>query len=166
MDTCRQRSRAKYWRHKGELKATLVFLYKQHADNMIEVTYHSFGPGATFEYLHKISPAIPILRGVQRHMESEFETLTRGACHGTPDEEADVARLTEQYMKSLIHVYTPGRQLWGGKNQVGDYVSEGAINLERLGTLDTWWSTHSFARATTEVWDNTTSAGSGSGSIF
>lgn len=73
-----------------------------------QVTYHSFGPGATFQYLHKISPAIPTLWAVQRHTEAEFETLTWGTHHGAPDKEVDVAMLTEQYVKSQIHVNTPG----------------------------------------------------------
>ncbi|KIJ11047.1 hypothetical protein PAXINDRAFT_157442 [Paxillus involutus ATCC 200175] len=30
----------------------------------IKVTYHSFGPGATFKYLHKVLPAIPTFRAL------------------------------------------------------------------------------------------------------
>jgi hypothetical protein len=43
------------------------------------------------EHMGKISPAIPALRKVQRHMEKQFKTVTRGARHGVPDKEKDVA---------------------------------------------------------------------------
>ena len=123
----------------------------------MQVTYHSFGPGATFEYLHKVSPAIPTLRALQRHMEHEFETLTHGAHHGIPDKEADIAKLMEQYVKSQVHVYTAGRQLKGNaKYHAQDYINKGAIDLERLGTFDNWWSSHAFARSRKEEWGDGT----------
>ncbi|KAJ7351619.1 hypothetical protein DFH08DRAFT_935182 [Mycena albidolilacea] len=34
-----------------------------------QVNYRSMGPGATMDYMGKVSPAIPALRKVQRHME-------------------------------------------------------------------------------------------------
>ncbi|KAJ6623816.1 hypothetical protein B0H10DRAFT_1678621, partial [Mycena sp. CBHHK59/15] len=45
------------------------------------VNYRSMGPGATMEYMGKVSPAIPALRKVQRHMEHQFKTTARGARH-------------------------------------------------------------------------------------
>ncbi|KAF9242900.1 hypothetical protein BU15DRAFT_60190 [Melanogaster broomeanus] len=59
----------------------------------IKVTYHSFGPGATWDYLHKVSPAIPTLCELQRHMEKEFGSASRGTRHGIPSKEVDVAHL-------------------------------------------------------------------------
>ncbi|KAF8834279.1 hypothetical protein BDN67DRAFT_992698 [Paxillus ammoniavirescens] len=94
----------------------------------VQVTYHSFGPGATFEYLHKILPAIPTLHALH------------------PDKEADVTKLMEQYVKSKIH-------LKGGiKHHAQDYINKGAIDLERLGTFNNWWSSRAFARSRTEEW--------------
>ncbi|KAH7910138.1 hypothetical protein BJ138DRAFT_1009422 [Hygrophoropsis aurantiaca] len=122
----------------------------------IKVTYHSFGPGATWDYLHKVSPAIPTLRALQRHMEKEFETLTRGAHHGVPQKEEDVAKLTEQYVKAKLHVFQAGRQIKGTKNKAEDFISKGAIDLERQGTIDAWWSNRSYARFTTQDWDEST----------
>ncbi|KAH7905726.1 hypothetical protein BJ138DRAFT_1138187 [Hygrophoropsis aurantiaca] len=118
----------------------------------IKVTYHSLGPGATWEYLHKVSPAIPTLRALQRHMENEFQTITRGSHHGTPTKENDVAKLTEQYAASNIHEYEPGRYL-KTNNKAEDYISNGVVDLERSGTIENWWSNRTYARATSEIWD-------------
>ncbi|KAG1744516.1 uncharacterized protein EDB91DRAFT_1236493 [Suillus paluster] len=121
----------------------------------IKVTYHLFGPGATWTYLHKISPAIPTLRALQRHMESKFKTITRGAYHGIPDKEADVTKLTDQYIKSNLHVHEPGRQIKAtAKNKAEDFVTTGAIDIERLGMFDNWWRNHAYKRSTDEEWDD------------
>jgi hypothetical protein len=42
----------------------------------IKVNYHSMGLGAKMAYMHKISPAIPTLRAVQRHVEKQFNTVS------------------------------------------------------------------------------------------
>ncbi|KAG1724660.1 hypothetical protein EDB19DRAFT_1644419 [Suillus lakei] len=121
----------------------------------IKVTYHSFGPGATWTYLHKISPAIPTLRALQRHMESEFKTITRGTYHGIPDKEADITKLTDQYIKSNLHVYEPGRQIKAtARNKAEDFVTMGAIDIEHLGTFDNWWRNRAYKRSTDEEWDD------------
>lgn len=112
------------------------------------------GPGATMEYLGKVSPAIPALRNVQRHMENQFQTIARGARHGIPEKEQDVATLAAQYSKSELHVHKPGRQLKGGSdNKASDYITIGADNLERLGTIENWFSRRSLERSTEEIWE-------------
>ncbi|KAJ6520978.1 hypothetical protein DFH09DRAFT_1331466 [Mycena vulgaris] len=47
----------------------------------VKVNYRASGPGATTEGMGKISPVILALRKVQRHMEQQFKTNTRGARH-------------------------------------------------------------------------------------
>jgi hypothetical protein len=108
------------------------------------------GPGATMEYMGKVSPAIPTLRKVQRHMEKQFKTSSRGAKHGVPDKELDVAKLTKHYLTSKLHVFTSGRQLKSPRSS--DFVTEGANNLERLKTIEAWFLRRTHARATGEDW--------------
>ncbi|KAJ7923687.1 hypothetical protein B0H13DRAFT_1864673 [Mycena leptocephala] len=105
---------------------------------------------ANMDYIKKISPAIPTLRKVQRHMEKQFKTVARGSRHGTPDKEADVAKLTGQYMKSKLHNYCKGRSI---TQKSPDVVNVGAENLERLDTMTNWWSTRSHPRSMLEDFD-------------
>lgn len=109
------------------------------------------GPGANMDYIKKISPAIPTLRKVQRHMEKQFKTVARGARHGAPDKEADVSMLTEQYMKSKLHTHCNGRSV---TQRSADVINLGAENPERLGTMEKWWGLRSHARSTLEDWES------------
>ncbi|KAJ7841734.1 hypothetical protein B0H14DRAFT_3109343 [Mycena olivaceomarginata] len=116
----------------------------------IKVNYRSMGPGATMEYMGKVSPAIPALRKVQRHMEKQFKTTARGAHHGVPDKEKDVEKLTAHYTTSKLHTFTAGREL--KTSHALDFVSEGASALERLDTIENWFKRRTHARATGEDW--------------
>lgn len=115
-----------------------------------QVNYRSMGPGATMEYMGKVSPAIPALRKVQRHMEKQFKTTARGAHHGVPDKEKDVEKLTAHYTTSKLHTFTAGREL--KTSHAPDFVSEGASALERLDTIENWFKRRTHARATGEDW--------------
>ncbi|KAF8235590.1 hypothetical protein L208DRAFT_1457964 [Tricholoma matsutake] len=77
----------------------------------IKVNYHSMGPGVKMAYMHKISPAIPTLRAVQRHVEKQFKTVSRGAQHGAPDKERDVRTIATQYTDSELHLQIAGRKI-------------------------------------------------------
>ncbi|KAJ6625547.1 hypothetical protein B0H10DRAFT_2430336 [Mycena sp. CBHHK59/15] len=118
----------------------------------IKVNYRAMGPGATMEHMGKVSPAIPAMRKVQRHMEQQFKTTARGTRHGVPDKEKDVAKLTAHYMASKIHTTVPGRQLKTQRAQ--DFVTDGAIALEHSKTIEAWFKRRMHARATGEDWSD------------
>jgi hypothetical protein len=120
----------------------------------IKVNYHSMGPGAKMAYMHKISPAIPTLRAVQRHVEKQFKTVSRGARHGAPDKERDVRTLATQYADSKLHLQIAGRKSKVSTDKSNDFISVGADNLERLGTINEWFSRRSHPRSTVEDWSS------------
>ena len=87
-------------------------------------------------------------------MESQFKTIARGSRHGAPDKKADVEKLTSLYVKSELHMYKKSWKIeMGMKDKAGDFISTGANNLERLKTIEKWWSNRNFARSTEEDWD-------------
>ncbi|KAJ6477200.1 hypothetical protein C8R47DRAFT_1178829 [Mycena vitilis] len=106
---------------------------------------------ANMDYIKKISPAIPTLRKVQRHMEKQFRTVARGARHGVPDKEEDVAKLTAIYMASQLHTFCKGRSV---TQRSPDVINLGVENLERLPTIKDWWTRRSNARSTVEDWES------------
>lgn len=117
-----------------------------------QYTYHSMGPGATMEYLKKISPAIPTLRKVQRHMERQFNTAARGSRHGIPDKEPDVAKLTVEYTTSELHAHVPGRKIKVAGDRSKDVITDGAIELEKSKTINEWFRKRTHKRSTMEDW--------------
>ncbi|KAJ6610270.1 hypothetical protein B0H10DRAFT_1811955, partial [Mycena sp. CBHHK59/15] len=54
-----------------DIKASFLTYY-------LWVNYRSMGPSATMEYMGKVSPAIPALRKVQRHMEQMSTRMPAG----------------------------------------------------------------------------------------
>jgi hypothetical protein len=105
------------------------------------------------EYITKISPAIPTLRKVQRHVEKQFKTNSRGSHHGTPDKEKDVTFLSAQYTKSQLYRETPGRQIKISGDRAVDVSTTGAVNLERLNTIGDWFDRRSPKRSIDEIWE-------------
>ncbi|KIL54589.1 hypothetical protein M378DRAFT_18744 [Amanita muscaria Koide BX008] len=137
----------------GEPKSFLPYDLAQEQNIAdIKVHYRSMGPGASMDYLKKISPAIPTLRCVQRHMEHEFGTYKRGSRHSAPEKEADVAMLTTQYIASALHVYTPGCTLPNVKGSAVNVVDLGAQGLEAV--IKDWFKRRSLRRSTEEIWDD------------
>ncbi|KAI0708348.1 hypothetical protein C8Q76DRAFT_814709 [Earliella scabrosa] len=131
-----------------------VDLGQEHNIRDIKVTWRSFGPGATFGYIQKISPAITIFRAVREGIRSQFPSLLgRGKRHGSPAKDADVARLTAMYMNSKVHHHIPNRTMkTSGMDIARDVVSIGADRLVAEGTIEKWWSERSFERSTEEIY--------------
>lgn len=123
----------------------------------IKVDFHSMGPGAKMAYMYKVSPAIPTLRAVQRHIEKQFKTVSRGGRHGVPDKEKDVQTLVGQYVDSDLHIYKPGRKIKVSIDRSTDFISVGVDNLERTGTINEWFTRRSHPRSTAEDWGSTDS---------
>ncbi|KAJ7863951.1 hypothetical protein B0H14DRAFT_2574605 [Mycena olivaceomarginata] len=118
----------------------------------IKVNYRSMGPAATMEYMGKVSPTIPALRKVQRHMEQQFHTNKHGARHGVPDKEKDVAKLITHYVTSKLHTFEGSQKLKKAGSE--DYITVGADNLERLKTIEKWFERCSHARQTGKDWSD------------
>lgn len=120
----------------------------------IKVTYRSIGPGATWSYLQMVSPAIPTLRAVQRHFESQFGTLARGSRHGEVSKDLDVKTMTDHYRAAKLYSDQPGRSPKGSSDKVvTDYVTAGVDALERGETIAKWWQARHFERSTEQTWE-------------
>lgn len=119
-----------------------------------QVTWRSFGPGATFPYIQKISPAIPVLRAVKENIASQFAAIRgRGTHHGTPLKDADVERVVEMFREMHAHTVEGGRVIRGAAaDHAADYITLGSTRLQAEGLVERWWSDRSFERATTEVY--------------
>ncbi|KAI9059966.1 hypothetical protein FKP32DRAFT_1613962 [Trametes sanguinea] len=76
------------------------------------VTWRSFRPGATFLYVQKVSPAIPVLCAVEANVAYQFPAIVaRGTRHGSPEKANDVSRLRDMYVASKAHKSEHGRSI-------------------------------------------------------
>ena len=128
-------------------------LGQEHNIRDIKVTWRSFGPGATFSYIQKISPAIPTLRAVREAIHQQFPALLgRGTYHSTPSKESDIDRIEAMYKESELHRRQSGRTVKSAMDEAPDVVSQGAERLVAEGVVDRWWSDRNFDRSTKEVY--------------
>ncbi|KAL1945287.1 hypothetical protein VTO73DRAFT_2138 [Trametes versicolor] len=131
-----------------------VDLAQEHNIKDIKVTWRSFGPGATFAYIQKISPAIPVLRAIKKNVATQFPgLLARGARHGSPSKDKDVERVISMFRESHTLEFDAMRTIKGGQaDHAPDVVSTGAGQLLEDRIVDRWWTDRSFPKATTEVY--------------
>ncbi|KAJ3765421.1 hypothetical protein FB446DRAFT_655330 [Lentinula raphanica] len=129
----------------GKPNSFLPFdLGQEHNVRDIKVTYRSFGPGATIDYVGRISPGIPTFERVCRHVENEFGTTSRGAKHGVPNRQEDVKLLLEHYVANENHIYKQGRT--GGIYE--DFTTKGVMDVDNKA--EEWFEKRRFERTTEE----------------
>ncbi|KAH9852593.1 hypothetical protein C2E23DRAFT_868457 [Lenzites betulinus] len=131
-----------------------VDMAQEHNIKDIKVTWRSFGPGATFPYIQKISPVIPVLRAIKANIASQFPSVQgRGARHGAPAKAEDIERIIEMFRTIHGHTTEEGRIVKGAvADHAADYITLGAVKLQMEGMAERWWNDRTFERATTEVW--------------
>lgn len=95
------------------------------------------GPFATWEYIKKISGAIPVMRSVKDHVEAEFNHFCRGKSHTDPGKEADIDLLQKSYRSTKAHLYCAGRTL-PDVAKAKDYIHDGSQTTKLQATIDRW----------------------------
>ncbi|KAF8833153.1 hypothetical protein BDN67DRAFT_917538, partial [Paxillus ammoniavirescens] len=131
-----------------------IDMAQEHNIKDIKVTYKSEGPNIKWEYFKKLHPAIRVIRELSKHMEKEFNTLTRGKKHGVPKKDRDVMLLESSYREARLHEKIAGRKLKGSKrDKVVDVLTKGAVKLHTGRSIDRWAQGRSFRRSHEEDWE-------------
>ncbi|KIJ10153.1 hypothetical protein PAXINDRAFT_164295 [Paxillus involutus ATCC 200175] len=116
-----------------------IDMAQEHNIKDIKVTYKSEGPNIKWEYFKKLHPAIHVICKLGKHMEKEFNTLTRGKKHGVPKKDTDVMLLESSYREARLHEKIPGHKLKGLKrDKVVDVLTKGAVKLHTGHSIDRW----------------------------
>ncbi|KAL1699110.1 hypothetical protein EV121DRAFT_216903 [Schizophyllum commune] len=121
---------------------------QEHNIKDIKVTYRSEGPSIDWDFLKKLHPAVPVIRELSKHMEEEFETLTRGLRHTIPKRDADVKALQEMYETAHLHESHPGRT---ARDKTDDFINDGLRTIPT--TLDGWSRNRNYKRRTEDDWE-------------
>ena len=127
---------------------------QEHNIRDIKVTHQVQGPNASWGLMKCISPAIPTLIRVCKHMERQIQMLQRGSFHTDPEKSKDIEQLEGIYHTSEIHVQQDGRHARVKADCVEDVVSLGAAHLFSRKTMQWWWEHRNFARSTLELWES------------
>jgi hypothetical protein len=73
--------------------------------------FDTMGPTATWEYVGKISPAIPTLRKLVDHMEGTVNSYRRYKKHTVTSTEDDIAKLMVSFQESALYCHVDGRKV-------------------------------------------------------
>lgn len=70
---------------------------------LLQSRFAAIGPGNSWEYIGRISPAIPTLRDVQDHVQYTINPYPRYKKHTSPDAEKDIKTLCVYYTTHRVH---------------------------------------------------------------
>ena len=90
---------------------------QEHNIRDIKVTHQVQGPNTSWDLMKRISPAIPTLVRVCKHVECQIQTLWRGSYHTDPARTKDIERLEGVYRTSEIYVQQDGRHVRGKQTE-------------------------------------------------
>lgn len=107
------------------------------------------GPSATWEYVGKISPAIPTLRKLVDHVEGTVNSYRRYKKHTVPSTEADITKLMVTFQESALYSHVNGREV-GDKEKFVDVWAKGFNILARGESLTRWFENRSELRPVRE----------------
>lgn len=96
------------------------------------------GPTATWEYVGKISPAIPTLRKLVDHMEGTLNNYRRYKKHTVRSTESDIATLMVVFQESALYRRDDGRVIEAGE-KFTDVWAKGFDIVSKGDSLTRWF---------------------------
>jgi hypothetical protein len=96
------------------------------------------GPTATWEYVGKISPAIPTLRKLVDHMEGTLNNYRRYKKHTVRSTENDITTLMVVFQESALYHRVDGRDI-EAKEKFTDIWAKGFNVVSKGESLTRWF---------------------------
>ena len=112
---------------------------------MEQGVFDTLGPSATWEYVGKISPAIPTLRKLVDHMEGTVNKYRRYKKHTVPSTEGDVMKLMVTFQESMLYDHVNGRTVKDREKFV-DIWAKGYDIVSKGESLARWFDNRSELR--------------------
>ena len=103
------------------------------------------GPTTTWEYIGKISPAIPTLRQLVDHMEDTVNSYRRYKKHTVKSTEDDIAKLMVMFRESALYRHSDGRKV-ETKEKFADVWAKGFNMVLKGESLARWFENRSELR--------------------
>ena len=100
------------------------------------------GPTTTWEYVGKISLAIPMLWRLVDHMEGTVNNYRRYKKHTVANTKDDVAKLMVMFHKSAVHCHVDGRKV-DAKEKFADVWTKGFNIVLKGKSLTRWFENRS-----------------------
>ena len=111
--------------------------------------FDTMGPTATWEYVGKISLAIPTLRKLVDHMEDTVNSYRRYKKHTVTSTEDDIAKLMVLFQESALYHHVDGRKV-EAKEKFVDIWAKGFNTVSKGESLARWFESRSELRPVRE----------------
>jgi len=104
--------------------------------------FDTMGPTTTWDYVGKISPAIPTLRKLVDHMEGTVNNYRRYKKHTVTNTEGDISKLMVMFQESALYCHVDGRKV-GAKEKFVDVWTKGFNIVSKGESLTRWFENRS-----------------------
>jgi hypothetical protein len=95
------------------------------------------GANINWDYIERISPAIPLLQQVKDVVKMNINQNPRYRVHTTPQKEHDVAELTKLFCTEKVYTFSEGRAV-SEKNRPIDRTRKGATSMASEKWFNDW----------------------------
>ncbi|KZV79422.1 hypothetical protein EXIGLDRAFT_782378 [Exidia glandulosa HHB12029] len=115
-------------------------LQEQNNDK-VKNNFSTHAPGASLKLTKELSPALPVMDNICKHVDASFTTLYHGTSHTVPKADHDIARMVERFHEIGTNRLKPGRKVESVSDRPKDQIKRGNRELATGKFLDDWWET-------------------------
>jgi hypothetical protein len=112
-----------------------------------QVIIAASGANTNWDYIERISPAIPLLQAIKDSVEGSINQNRRYKAHTTRDEERDIKMLMSHYVQGHIYEHSPGRSK---NHSVENFIAVGAQKQGFDAFFNKWWTGRQRERSVNE----------------
>lgn len=128
---------------------------QEHNVEDVKHTFAAIGPNASWEYVKEESGAIPTMRRVKDHTESEINPGRRGKAHTRPAKEDDIKRLQASYEHARAHIRDARAPIIACKDRFRDFIGTG-LSTKLTATVMRWSKKRNTHYAMMQEWESET----------
>lgn len=134
------------------LRSVVQLLQIESILNHLKARFDAAPANNSWDYIGRMSPAIPTLRDVQDHVEYNINPFARYKKHSSPDANKDIETLSTYYTINRVHVAQPNR-CPSANNKAHDVLRCGSEKLLLRSFIGRWYTRRTRERSSQEDWD-------------
>ncbi|EJD44421.1 hypothetical protein AURDEDRAFT_36198, partial [Auricularia subglabra TFB-10046 SS5] len=84
---------------------------QEHNNDKVKNNHSTHAPGSSMELTRRMSPALPVLDSICKHVDSSFTDLYHGATHTPPNADLDIAKMVSRFHEGGVHSFQARRKV-------------------------------------------------------
>ncbi|KZV95227.1 hypothetical protein EXIGLDRAFT_834395 [Exidia glandulosa HHB12029] len=112
---------------------------QEYNNDKIKHNFSTHAPGSSLKLTKELSPALPVMDEICKHVDSSFTNLYHGNSHTVPKADFDIARLVERFHDIGTNRFKAGRQVERSADRPKDQFKLGTRELGSGKYFREWW---------------------------